>query len=344
MSQSQPVIPVTMQYGNDGNSSYLHNGIHNIEREMHRGSEHLVSDQTRSTQFLNAEIQRGVASLTADVSRTSAQVLADLNSGANADQAQTRSSQIETRQAVERNADKVSFDGNRNSDKASSDANRNADKASLDANRNADYINGNVQATSTAGLLATQNTASDLKSVVTDVRRDLSATLAANFAALGVQSEKNAALISSTVLTQSQAVLLGQKDREVKAAEQFGSVRLQAAEYKGSSDLQASQYKAYLENHITKTAADGLLKTAETTAKIMEKLAECCCENRLAHASTQNVVMQNGTNNQASIQQGQMNQLTQALAAAQQEALVARITNSVINTTTNVGSGSVARA
>ena len=45
--------------------------------------------------------------------------------------------------------------------------------------------------------------------------------------------------------------------------------------------------------------------------------------------------MQNGNNNQVALYQSQINSLQTSLAASQQEALVARITNSVITTTTN---------
>ena len=115
-----------------------------------------------------------------------------------------------------------------------------------------------------------------------------------------------------------------QKDVLLQAANNKASLELQASQYKSSIELQAANNKSYLENHITKTSADGILKTVETTSKIMEKIAECCCENRLAHATTQQIVIQNSNNNQNAIQQGENNRLQQALAQSQQEALIAR--------------------
>jgi hypothetical protein len=384
MSQSQPVIPVTMQYGSGG---YGQGQYHHLENEIHRSGDHIKNDVQRTAEHTQADIQRskdylgtqattntnwvrgdisdskdkitadvkdGTAVLRSDLANDTATIVANLVAQANADQAQTRASQIESRQATERNADKILADSNRNSD----------------------YINGNVKDASVSGLLATQtsavagvlatqqsavatalavqNTSSDLKTVVTDSRRDITGILQANFAALGVQSEKNAALVSQQVLTQAQAVLLGQKDSEVNASNNRALLALQAADYKAASSLQSSentkdiQLLAQQNFQATQLQAAnfsslGLLKTAESTAAIMAKLADCCCETRMGFASTQNIVMQNGTNNQAAIQQGQMNQLTQALATAQNEALMARITNSVITTSTNVGSGTISK-
>lgn len=381
MSQSQPVIPVTMQYGGGG---YGGQGqYHHLENEIHRTGDHIKNDIIRTSEHTQADIQRGAYQtqgdvhqakdylgtqatqntnwvrgdisdskdkITDDVRDGTANVIANVAAQANADQSQTRASQIETRQAVERNADKILADSNRNSD----------------------YTNGNIQNASVSGLLATQNTAvqgllqtqqvgvatalavqntsSDIKSQVLDTRRDITGILAANFSALGVQNEKNAALTNQVILTQAQSILLGQKDSEVNAANHRAAIQLQSADYKAASSLQASENTRDLQLlaqqnfqasqlQASNYSAAGLLKTAETTAQIMAKLAECCCESRMGFASTQSIVMQNGTNNQASIQQGQMNQLTQALAVSQNEALMQRITNSVISTTTNVGSG-----
>jgi hypothetical protein len=356
MSQSQPVIPVTMQYGGSDGYGYnqLENEIHrtsdHIKNDIHRSGEHTQADVQRSayqtqdaihgsTDQIRGDVQSGTSFIRSDLNADTANVIATLNAQANADQAQTRASQIETRQSVERNADKTS-----------TDANRNADKASLDANRNSDYTNASVAATSTAGLLATQNTStqgllatqqssvatalavqntsSDLKTQITDTRRDISGILQSNFAALGVQSEKNAALVSQQVLTQAQAVLLGQKDSEVNASNNRAALALQASENKYNLSLQASDnskdiqlqaanYKGFLENHITKTAADSILKTSESTSKLMDKIAECCCENRLMGAQTQQLIISTSNANQTS-------QLQSALASAQQETLLAK--------------------
>lgn len=374
MSQSQPVIPVTMQYGGGYGGGYGGQGqYHHLENEIHRSADHTQADIQRgayqtqgdiqgskdylgtqaaqNTNWVRSDVSDSKDKITDDVKDGTATILANLMAQANADQSQTRASQIETRQAVERNADKGSFD----------------------ANRNADYINGNVKDASIAGLLATQNssvqgllqtqqvgiatalavqnTSSDLKTQVLDTRRDITGILAANFAALGVQNEKNAALTNQVVLTQAQSILLGQKDSEVNAANNRAAIQLQSADYKSASSLQASEntkdIQLLAQQNFQATqlqaasfSAAGLLKTAESTAAIMAKLAECCCETRMGFASTQTIVMQNGTNNQSAIQQGQMNQLTQALAASQNEALMARITNSVVSSTSNIGSGS----
>jgi len=371
MSQSQPVIPVTMQYGSGGGYGN-HGQYHHLENEIHRSADHIKNDIHHSSDHTQADVQRSAYQtqgdiqgskdylgtqatqhtnwvrgdisdskdkITDDVKDGTASILANIMAQANADQSQTRASQIETRQAVERNAD---------------------------------YINGNVKDASVSGLLATQNssvqgllqtqqvgvatalavqnTSSDLKTQVLDSRRDITSILSANFSALGVQNEKNAALTNQVVLTQAQSILLGQKESEVNAAHNRAAIQLQSADYKAASSLQASEntkdIQLLAQQNFQATqlqaanySALGLLKTAETTAQIMAKLAECCCESKMGFANTQTIVMQNGTNNQSAIQQGQMNQLTQALAASQNEALMQRITNSVISTTTNIGSG-----
>lgn len=315
-TQTQPVIPVTMQYGDSyGRNGHHdnHHEYHHIEREVHRSG-----DQTKR-----------------DVNDNGTRIIASLERQANADQAQTRASQIETKQALERNADYTNNSIERTSTQGLL-ATQNTSTAGLLATQN----------TATAGLLATQNTATATQlavqntataglTAVTNAYNQLSALASVNQSAtvqgqnaLSVQSEKNAAATQLSVVTQAQSILLGQKDREVKASDQHGSAKLQASEYKASSDLQAANYKAHLENLITKTAAEGLLKTCETSAKILEKIAECCCENKLAHNATQLLVIQNGTANQTAIlntmQSTTNSQLQQALAAANQETLFAK--------------------
>lgn len=299
MSQAQPVIPVTMQYGD---SSRHHNEYNHIEREVYRTGDSVRNEVSRSKDQIRDDVRDSTAAIRTDLSNDTATIVANLVAQANADQSQTRSSQIETRQAVERNSDFVNNNLNR------------TNTASLLATQN----------TSTATQLAVQNTSADLKTGLASIYTQLSAVASVNQTAT-VIGQSN---LQQTILTQAQAILLGQKDREVKSSDQHGAALLQASEFSKEGLLQAANYKAYLENHITKTAAEGILKTTETTAKIMEKLMECCCENKMAHVATQNVVMQNGNNNQVSIQQGQFNQLQQQLLTSQQDALISRLASS----------------
>lgn len=343
MSQSQPVIPVTMQYG--GGHALGHE-LHHIERDVHRTGDH---------------IQR-------EINNAERNTIATINALANADQAQTRSSQIESRQAIERNADQLASEGNRNADFTNAGVNRNSDFTNASVNRNADYTNAAIQSTSTQGLLATENTSTATQLGV----QNTSSAIQSSIAASNSQAERIAGETRNILNTQIQLMLLDSKtnalqlasslslstgkilaqgsatqlqasdytkDIQLLAQQNFqatqlaqakdtASLQLQAAQYNKSAELQAATYFGKLE-----------VSALTNTAKIMEKLCECCCETKQNFAATQAIIMQNGTNNQASIQQGQMNQLTQALAAAQQEALVARITNSVINTTTTVSGG-----
>lgn len=231
MSQSQPVIPVTMQYGGEGYGGRVGHELHHIEREVHRTGDHLHRD----------------------INSSERNTIATINALANADQAQTRSSQIETRQAVERNADQLADEGNRNSD-----------YTNAGVNRNADYINNNVKDASVSGLLQTQqsavagvlatqqaavatalavqNTSAAIVDHIDGSRRDITTLLGAGLASLGVQNEKNAAFTNQMVLTQAQSVLLGQKDAEVNASNNRAAIQLQNADYKAAASLQASEY------------------------------------------------------------------------------------------------------
>lgn len=400
MSQSQPVIPVTMQYG--GSEGYGGGQFHHLEHAINRSADHIKNDVNRSAEHTQADVQRSGYQLNEAVRGSAEHTQADVQRGAYQTQgavqhstdhvrADVQRGDYQTQGAIQHATDHVRGDINRTADHTQDDVKngtafirsdvsdvlaavnshasfnqglshassiearqaveRNADKASLDSNRNADYINSNISSTSTAGLLATQaasvqgllatqqssvatalgiqNTSSDLKTQILDTRRDISGILQSNFAALGVQSEKNAAEVVQQVLTQAQSVLLGQKDAEVNASNNRAALALQASENKYNLSLQASEnskdiqlqnanYKAYLENHITKTAADGILKTSETGCKIMEKLAECCCENKIAIAATQQLII--STSNAA-----QTAQLQSALQSAQNDALLAKI-------------------
>ena len=346
--QSQPIIPVTMPYGggsgyataqicNDVNRSTdhvraeIHRSTDRVDSDLHRSTDRISGDVLRSTDRVSGEVHRstdqvrddvhaGTSVIRSDLANDTATIIANLQAQAFADQAQTRSSQIESRQAVERGNDYITKQAQDN------------------------IVSGLLatQSSSTQGLLATQN------SMVASLTAIKDAAIASSlgFAAMQVQSEKLNSGTNQIVYTQSQAQLLGQKDREVNASNQLGAIQLlaqqnfqasqlqaakdtsilqlQACEYNKSAELQASTYKSYLENYITKTSSDTVLAGFKNTAEILEKLCECCCEQKAMHAATQNIVVQNGNANNSSIQQGYVNTLQQSLAAAQQEALLAK--------------------
>ena len=320
MSQSQPVIPVTMQYGGNNGHHALHHELHNIERDIHRTGDHIqreVNDAERNT-------------------------IATINALANADQAQTRSSQIESRQAIERNADHLRSESQRNTDSTLVDINRNADFTNTSINRNADYTNAAIQNTSTQGLLATQDTAtrtqtaigvssSQAERIAGETRNILNSQIQLMLMESktnAIQLESSLGLIGSKILaqggsTQLQAAntkaeiqLLAQQNfqaTQLAQAKDTAVLQLQAAQYNKSAELQASTYFGKLE-------VAGLKNTAD----ILQKLCECCCESKSNFAATQAIVVQSGANNSANVQQGQINSLTQQLAQAQQDALFAR--------------------
>ena len=331
MSQSQPVIPVTMQYGGNNGHHALHHELHNIERDIHRTGDHIqreVNDAERNT-------------------------IATINALANADQAQTRSSQIESRQAIERNADHLRSESQRNTDSTLVDINRNADFTNTSINRNADYTNAAIQNTSTQGLLATQDTAtrtqtaigvssSQAERIAGETRNILNSQIQLMLMESktnAIQLESSLGLIGSKILaqggsTQLQAAntkaeiqLLAQQNfqaTQLAQAKDTAVLQLQAAQYNKSAELQASQYNKSAE--LQASTYFGKLEVAglKNTADILQKLCECCCESKSNFAATQAIVVQSGANNSANVQQGQINSLTQQLAQAQQDALFAR--------------------
>jgi hypothetical protein len=292
-----------MQYGNDNGRN--DHGFNNVEREIFRATD----------------------SVKRDVNNNSANVIASVNAQANADQAQTRQSQVEIRQSIERNAD---------------------------------YINNNVQRASTDGLMATQNTSTATQlgvqntSTATQLGIQTNSNIIQNSIAAGLaQAERIAGESRGLMYTHNQHVSSEHKSMQLQELHSRAEVKLQASDNKGSIELQASDnkglivlqasenkasielqaannkaflemqaanHKAFLENLITKTAAEGLLKTVESTSKLMDKIAECCCESKLGFATTQQLIVQSGSNSQVA-------SLQQALANANQEALLARFTS-----------------
>ncbi len=329
MSQAQPILPVTMPYGDNagyGNKYYgefrhLDNGLRHLEHDIHRssndirrdvqhGAESVDKDVLQSAESIRRDVQHGTEVLRSDLSQDTASIVASVNAQAVADAAAIRASVIETRQAIERNAD---------------------------------YVNGNIYNTSTQGLLATQNTATATQLGIqnTSTATQLGVSQSAAATQLGIQqtaadtqshiSDTKSGLHDALSLASSQAERIAGESRAIAYNQtqliltDNKEIAIAQARDLGHIQLQAADYKAYLQNHITATAAEGVLKTVESTAKIMEKLAECCCENKMSHSATQNIVIQNANNNQQAFQQGENNRLQQALAAAQQDALVARL-------------------
>ena len=87
-------------------------------------------------------------------------------------------------------------------------------------------------------------------------------------------------------------------------------IMLQACHNKASLELQACENKAHLENQINITSANGILKTVESTALILNKLCECCCENKMMHNDSQKIIIQNSNQNQNLLLQNEINRLT----------------------------------
>ncbi len=306
---------------------------HHMLSETRRDTDALANQAGRDTHQIVGETRRDTDAIRADVERQAhygsnqAQrgfdhILTSVGATAAADQAATRSGIVESRQAVERNADQLATA---------------------------------VATTGTAGVLATQNTstATQLGVQNTSTATQLGVQTAAT-ATQGIirdtayQTTLGTAEVKGLLYGQTQMSLAESKVAQVAAARDFGMIqttqardygglqtslakdlgemKLQAANYHGEAERRAAEHKGYLENHITKTACDGVLKTVEVGAKILEKIAECCCENKMAHATTQGIVITNTNTVTSAVAATQVSQLQAQLQQAQQEALLARLT------------------
>lgn len=219
----------------------------------------------------------------------------DIRNAQESDTAQIQASNIALRAAVDRNVDYL------------------ANQAEVNAGHSADD--------KTQILLSTQNNTSDIKTGQAALLASLTSQATNNqnlttqtLAQQGIQIATQCGLINQNINTQAQYLLLGQKDLGITQARDTASIQLLAQQ-----NFQATQLAQ------AKDTSAIQLQAAGYNAKIMEKLAECCCENKMAHSATQAVVVQSGSNNSASIQQGQYNSMTQQLFQVQQELLLAKL-------------------
>ena len=221
----------------------------------------------------------------------------DIRNAQDADAAATTAATIALRGAVDRNVDYL------------------ANQAEVNAGHAADD--------KTQILLAAQNNTSDVKTALAATLATLSGQATNNqnltgsgMSQLGIQIATVSSLTNQNIITQAQSVLLGQKDQQLQISGNFGAIQLLSQQ-----NFQATQLAQ------AKDTAAIQLQAAGYNSKIMEKLAECCCENKMAHSATQAVVVQSGSNNSASIQQGQYNSMTQQLFQVQQELLFAKLSS-----------------
>jgi hypothetical protein len=225
-----------------------------------------------------SKVTEGDKDLLAAINREGVATTSNINTQATNQATRAHADRVDTRQAVERNADNINTQST--------------------AQSIAEILA--IQNTATATQLAVQNTSSALGNIV----RDSTSSMAAMNAGLSVQAER----ISGLNVVES-------KNIQVNQGRDLGAIQLLAAQNFSTLQLQASETKGFLTNHVTTTSNEGVLKTVESMNKVMEKLAECCCENKLLHKDTQQLI----ASNEAST-------LRTALAQAQQEVLIAKLT------------------
>ena len=336
-SQTQPIIPVTMPIGGGYGGGYGNNGYssHQLQHEIHADGQQTRNRVIDSSYDLLADGQQ----TRNKVVDTGYRLQHEINSDGNhtRDHVQHDTDEIRDNQRWDAEFTRRDIRNAQDAGSAATTAATIALRAAVD--RNVDYLSNQAEVNSTKAAtdatrveLTTMDMASDIKSAQTNNQNLTSAA----FGGLGVQLATNVGGIHQAIISQSQSVLLGQKDREVKASDQLGaiqllaqqnfqatqlaqakdtaSIQLQAAGYNKSAELQACNYFSKLE-------VGGLQNTAE----ILKKLCECCCEFKSNIAATQSIVVQSGANNSANVQQGQINSHTQQLVQAQQEALFAKL-------------------
>lgn len=290
-TQSQPIIPITMPY-NDGMRNYGndHHNTHHILAAVDRQGLSTQSTIIGGDRDIISKVTEGDKDLLAAINRESAFNTANINNQAQYQATGAQASRVETRQAIERNADN-----------ATTQATAQSIAELLAIQNTATATQLGVQNTSTATQLGVQNTSTS----VTNAIRDSTASMAAIIAGLSVQAER----INGLNVVES-------KNIQVNQGRDLGASNLLAAQNFSTLQLQASESKGFLTNHITHTSSEGVLKTVESMNKVMEKLAECCCENKLLHKDTQQLI----ATNEASA-------LRASVAQAQQDLLLAKLSS-----------------
>ena len=309
------IISELMKLNNDNHSESQEENIlpivhnPNLTRETHDIGDYIKRDINSVEGSIKNDISNDMISIKSELRSDTANILTQLNAQHNANMSGINASEIESRQAIERNADNIT----NNIHNASTQgllATQNASTQGLLATQNA----------STKGLLATQISS-------TDTLLAIQHSTVAIQNALGnanARAEIIAAEYRGIIYNQTEILLSETKNLQVLQCESKATLQLQISESKAALQLQAAEYKSYLENHITKTIGDIILKTFEITEKILEKIAECRCELHEHHSTTQNTIVQNTNNIKNAIQNSDNNRLQQTLVAAQQEALLAR--------------------
>ncbi len=334
IGQYQPVIPLTLSYGANNYSGYGYDGYDRHDRydgygghgghgghggryrysgireDLWHGFNKIKGNIHGSSNSLHNSIRLGTSVLRSDLHNNTAFITSRIISQANANALAINSSEIETRQSLQRqsnytnnNINRESFN-NRLATYQAASANQLAIQQTAFANQLA------IQQTAMANQLAMQQSAFFTRRRIEKSGRQLSKSINR----MTVRANEIASENRMIAYNQTRLILQGNKQIKISQGRDLGAIQLQAANYKG-----------YLQNHITKTAADGVLKTVQTTSEIMKKIIECCCANNMGHGTTQNIIIQNTNSNQQSFQQGENNRLQQALSNAQQNALLSKI-------------------
>jgi hypothetical protein len=282
-------------YGNDHRnvheitSSIEHHGLAN-QSQIDRAYQSTQSAIIGGDRDIVTKVTEGDKDLLAAINREAGFNAANINSQAQYAALGAHSDRVETRQAIERNADNTTTQATAQSI---------AELLAIENTATATQLG--VQTTATATQLGVQNTAT----AITNAIRDSNFSTASTLSALSIQAER----INGLNVVES-------KNIQVNQGRDLGASNLLAAQNFSTLQLQASESKGYLTNHITATSSEGILKTVEGMNKVMEKLAECCCENKLLHKDTQQLIATNETN-----------ALRAAVTQAQQDLLLSKLSS-----------------
>jgi hypothetical protein len=267
-----------------------HNRNHDVLASIERHGLSTSSAVIGGDRDIVSKVTEGDKDLLAAINRESSSNASNINSQANNQATRAHADRVETRQAVERNADNSTTQATAQSI---------AELLAIQNTSTATQLA--VQNTSTATQLGVQNTSSNIGNTI----RDSTALMSSLISGLSVQAER----INGLNVVES-------KNIQVNQGRDLGASQLLAAQNFGALQLQASESRGFLTNHISVTSSDGVLKTVESINKVMEKIAECCCENKILHKDTQQLFAAN-----------EVSSLRSALVQAQQEAILAKISS-----------------
>jgi hypothetical protein len=196
-------------------------------------------------------------------------------------------------------------------------------KTSL-ANRESVERNGSESRNATnnaaiAQALAIERTGANNVSAVERNSGYLMKSVEKNAGKIQTAQEKIAGETRNILGTNNTAAALLGKDIQLDISETTGKLSLQASQNVGKVELDINKVKAHLEFQASENTAALQLEAVKNKSSLSAQLAECCCELK-------QIVASSAQETQKVLQEIENNRVRDALAAANTENLIARMT------------------